>query len=104
MSWTPQRCDRVLQPLAEIRWYHNVILLEEVKDARERLWYAAITLEHGWSRAILTVQIESDLYGRQGKAVSNFAGIQPAPQSDLAQQALNDPVSFRLPDPARRGH
>ena len=82
------------QAVAEIPWGHNVWLLEKVKDLTQRLWYAAKTLEHGWSRAILTVQIESDLYGRQGKAVSNFAGTLPAPQSDLAQQALKDPYLF----------
>lgn len=82
------------QVAAEIPWFHNVILIEKVKDPAQRLWYASKTLEHGWSRAVLTVQIESDLYGRQGKAISNFAKRLPAPQSDLAQQSLKDPYLF----------
>ena len=82
------------QPMAGIPWGQNVLIFERLKDRSERAWYAAKTLEHGWSRAVLTVQIESDLYGRQGKAVSNFAGTLPAPQSDLAQQALKDPYLF----------
>jgi predicted nuclease of restriction endonuclease-like (RecB) superfamily len=82
------------QTIAEIPWFHNVILLEKVKDPAQRLWYAGKTLEHGWSRAVLTVQIETDLYSRQGKAVSNFAATLPSPQSDLAQQALKDPYLF----------
>jgi hypothetical protein len=49
--------------------------LQKVKDPTERLWYAAKTLEHGWSRAVLTQQIESDLFGRKGKAVTNFRGM-----------------------------
>jgi predicted nuclease of restriction endonuclease-like (RecB) superfamily len=65
-----------------------------VKEPAERLWYAAKALEHGWSRPVLTVQIESDLYRRQGKAISNFAGTLPPPQSDLAQQSLKDPYLF----------
>jgi len=81
-------------PVALIPWGQNLVLLFKLKDPAQRHWYAAKTLEHGWSRAILTVQIESDLYGRQGKAVSNFAGTLPAPQSDLAQQALKDPYLF----------
>lgn len=81
-------------PVAEIPWFHNVILISKVKDHTQRLWYASKTLEHGWSRAVLTVQIESDLFGRQGKAISNFAGTLPAPQSDLAQQSLKDPYLF----------
>lgn len=82
------------QAAAEIPWGHNILIFERLKDHGKRLWYAAKTLEHGWSRAILTVQIESNLYGREGMAVSNFAGTLPAPQSDLAQQALKDPYLF----------
>ncbi|WP_205847381.1 PDDEXK nuclease domain-containing protein [Planctopirus hydrillae] len=69
-------------------------MISKVKDSAQRLWYATKTLEHGWSRAVLTVQIESDLCGRQGKAISNFAGTLPAAQSDLAQQSLKDPYLF----------
>lgn len=43
---------------------------------------------------MLTVQMETDLYGRQGKAVTNFAATLPAPQSDLAQQTIKDPYVF----------
>jgi len=82
------------QPMAEIPWYHNVGLLEEVKDPAQRLWYAAKTLEHGWSRAVLAVQIESDLYEGQGKAVNNFSQTLPPPHCDLAQQSLKDPYLF----------
>lgn len=82
------------QAVAEIPWGHNVWLLEKVKNPVQRLWYAAKVLEHGWSRAVLTVQIESNLHGRQGKAVTNFSGTLPAPQSDLAQQSLKDPYLF----------
>lgn len=81
-------------PVSEIPWGHNQVLLFKLKDPAERLWYAAKTLAHGWSRAVLTVQIESELYRRQGKAISNFATTLPAPQSDLAQQSLKDPYLF----------
>ena len=80
--------------LVEIPWGHNVTLVEHLKDANERLWYAQTAVQHGWSRAMLTVQIESDLHGRQGRAVNNFAATLSPPQSDLAQQALKDPYIF----------
>jgi predicted nuclease of restriction endonuclease-like (RecB) superfamily len=88
--------DGVNLPAAvtEIPWSHNVILIEKVKDPLQRLWYARKTVEHGWSRTVLTVQIETKLYGRQGKAVTNFAATLPPPQSDLAQQTLKDPYLF----------
>jgi len=80
--------------VAGLPWGHNVVLLFKLKDPAQRLWYGAKSVEHGWSRAILTVQIESDLFGRHGKAISNFAGTLATPQSDLAQQALKDPYLF----------
>ena len=82
------------QPVAEIPWGHNVWLLEKVKDPAERLWYARHALLHGWSRPVLVHQIETDLYRRQGKAVTNFEITLPPPQSDLAQQTLKDPYVF----------
>ena len=84
----------VQEALAQITWYHNLTLLEKVKDRGERLWYAQATVEHGWSRAMLVTWIESDLYKRKGKAVTNFERTLPAPQSDLARETLKDPYSF----------
>lgn len=87
--------DQILpQPVAEIPWGHNIVLLQKLKDPATRLWYAQQTVEHGWSRAVLVHQIESDLFGRQGKAVTNFPATLPPPQSDLAQQVLKDPYVF----------
>ena len=76
---------------AEIPWFHNIILIEKLKDPIRRLWYACQTIEQGWSRAVLVHQIESDLYARQSKALTNFPRTLPAPQSDLARQLLKDP-------------
>jgi predicted nuclease of restriction endonuclease-like (RecB) superfamily len=82
------------QAVAEVPWGHNVILIEKLKDPLQRLWYAQQTVQHGWSRTILELQIRTNLYGRQGKAVTNFAATLPPPQSDLAQQTLKDPYVF----------
>jgi predicted nuclease of restriction endonuclease-like (RecB) superfamily len=56
--------------------------------------HAKKIIEHGWSRSILTIWIENDLYRREGKAITNFKTTLPAPQSDLAQQTLKDPYVF----------
>jgi predicted nuclease of restriction endonuclease-like (RecB) superfamily len=84
----------VPQPFGEIPWGHNAVLIEKLKELDARRWYAIKTIEHGWSRAVLTVQIETNLFGRQGKAVTNFSSTLPSPQSDLAQQTLKDPYMF----------
>lgn len=88
------RPDFVSQVATQIPWFHNVVVLESVKDAAEREFYVRKTIEHGWSRAILEHQIETGLYHRQGKAVTNFERTLPPPQSDLAQQLLKDPYNF----------
>jgi predicted nuclease of restriction endonuclease-like (RecB) superfamily len=84
----------VQQVVARLPWGHNVRLVEAVKDPAERLWYARKAIEHGWSRNILVHQIESGLYHRQGKAITNFERTLPAPQSELARELVKDPYSF----------
>jgi predicted nuclease of restriction endonuclease-like (RecB) superfamily len=66
-----------------IPWWHNVILLERVKNLNEREWYARKVVEQGWSRNVLELWIESNLYDRQDKAPNNFQRTLPQPQSDL---------------------
>jgi predicted nuclease of restriction endonuclease-like (RecB) superfamily len=84
----------VQAPLAQLTWYHNLTLMEKVKSSEERLWYAAEAIQNGWSRNVLVFQIESGLYRRQGKAITNFQATLPKPQSDLAQQLIKDPYNF----------
>ena len=80
--------------LAQITWYHNITLLDKVKDREERLWYIKKTTAHGWSRNVLVHQIESGLYHRQGRALTNFERSLPKPQSDLAREILKNPYTF----------
>jgi predicted nuclease of restriction endonuclease-like (RecB) superfamily len=84
----------VQRSAAQIPWRHNQMLLDKLKSSEQRLWYAQKSLENGWSRDILVLQIESDLYTRQGGAVTNFGRTLPSPQSDLAQQLIKDPYNF----------
>ena len=75
-------------------WYSNIALFEKVPNRDTRSWYAQKALEHGWSRDVLVMQIETKLHLRQGKSVNNFENILPKLQSDLAQQTLKDPYIF----------
>jgi predicted nuclease of restriction endonuclease-like (RecB) superfamily len=84
----------VQQAVAQIPWGHNVRILDSVKSRSEREWYIRQTVENGWSRNILVHQIESGLYNRRGKALTNFPTTLPPPQSDLAQQIVKDPYNF----------
>ncbi len=80
--------------LIAIPWGHNLAILSKCRSHTEALYYVQQTQRHGWSRAVLTHQIESGLWQREGKALTNFAQTLPAPQSDLAAQMLKDPYVF----------
>ena len=84
----------VQQVAAQIPWGHNLLLLNKLKQRELREWYAKKTLEHGWSRAVLSMQIQTKAHSRAGKALTNFKQTLPPPQSDLAQQTLKDPYVF----------
>ncbi|MEQ5841427.1 hypothetical protein BWP39_11800 [Paraburkholderia acidicola] len=84
----------VQQPAAQLPWFHLCILLDKVKDPIARDWYADKSLEHGWSRNVLAMQVSTGAYGRTGGAVTNFSERLPPPQSDLARDTLKDPYIF----------
>ena len=81
-------------PVFNIPWFQNIVIVQKIKNAEERLWYVQKSIEFGWSRTILEMQIDSQLFHRQGKAITNFAAILPSPDSDMAQQAFKDPYMF----------
>lgn len=84
----------VLRVIAQIPWGHNQSLLNKLSDPDQRLWYAQKVIENGWSRNILEIQIESNLYSRQGGAITNFDLTLPPTQSDLSRDLLKDPYNF----------
>lgn len=84
----------VSQPVRQIPWGHIRTLLVKVKSVDEALLYAQACVDNGWSRSVLTLQIEQRYHERIGQAASNFAKALPAPQSELVQQSLKDPYVF----------
>ncbi len=84
----------VQQLVAQLPWGHNVRILDKATDASAREFYLRKTIENGWSRAVLEMQIESGLHLRLGQAPNNSARTLPDPASDLAAQLLKDPYNF----------
>lgn len=86
----------VQEVLAQITWYHNVILMDKIKDIEIRKWYINETVKNGWSSNILKMQIDNKLYERQAisEKVTNFHSTLPDSQSDLALQTMKDPYLF----------
>jgi len=88
--------EKIQQLVGQIPWGHNILIITKIKNIDEAIFYTNETLINGWSRAILRMQIETDLYSRQGKATTNFITTLPKHQSDLANQTLKDPYIFDI--------
>ncbi len=91
-AW-PER-EIVQRTVAQIPWRSNLALLDKLKDPQTRMYYAYNTIENGWSRDILAMQIDSRLHERQGKAINNFEMALPPADSDMATQVFKDPYLF----------
>lgn len=82
------------QPVDQLPWGHNILIFTKCDSVAKARFYIEQTLEQGWSRDVLALQLKSNLFARAGKAVTNFSRTLPLPQSDLAQQTLKDPYTF----------
>ena len=91
-------CEKLPQAGAEllrIPWGHIKLLIDRCKNEPQKImFYSHKIIENNWSRAVLLNWLDTDLYERQGKAITNFALTLPAPQSDLAQEMTRDPYNF----------
>ena len=84
--------------VAQIPWGHNCVIMDKISVDAERLWYAQKTIEYGWSRNVLSAQIQSNLYAREGKGINNFQETLPPSQSDLASSIIKDPYNLEFLD------
>ena len=86
--------EKVIEYIKQIPWGHNQRIINKCKTMDEAIYYVNKTIENGWSRNVLEHQMESGLYGREGKSITNFEKRLPALHSDLARQTLKDPYNF----------
>ena len=84
----------VKQLVSQLPWGHILRLLQLVKNASARLWYARACVREGWGRAMLETQVRARAHLRHGKAVNNFSATLPATESDMAARAFKDPYLF----------
>ena len=89
-----QQPVRIYADVLGVPWGHHVILLDKAKTKNEALFYLQQTIENNWSRAVLMLQIEQNLYARQGKAITNFHQTLPEMQALMASQMLKDTYNF----------
>jgi len=78
----------VQQAVGQLPRGHNLVL-----SKLKHLQYARRAIEHGWSRAVLELQIEARRVEREDQAITNFAERLPGPNTDLARQSFKDPAA-----------
>ena len=87
--------SQVVGLISAVPWGHHKYIMDKCQGNTEKaLFYVRQTVENGWSRAVLLNWMESDLYERQGKALTNFSATLPAVTSDLAREITKDPYDF----------
>lgn len=83
-----------------IPWGHQRYLIDKFYNNPKRaFYYVRLTLENGWSRAVLLNAIDMDLKEPEGKAVTNFSLT--LPEGDLAQEMTKDPYLFDFAAPTK---
>lgn len=90
-----ENCPQLVDEFTLIPWGHIRYIIDSCKtDSKKALFFVQKTIENNWSRAVLLNFLDTDLYERQGNAISNFSATLPAIQSELAQQMTKDPYTF----------
>lgn len=90
-----QKCPQLADDLFSIPWDHHRRIIDRCKDnPRKALFFVRKTKENNWSRSVLLNFLDTDLYEREGKALTNFKVALPMPDGDLAQQMIKDPYCF----------
>lgn len=95
------------QLVTQLPWGHILVLMFKIKNLQQRDWYAEKIIENGWSRSVLEMQIQTDLYSRQAECrakTNNFDRNLPTEQSQRAIEILKDPYNFDFLTIGQKAH
>ena len=90
-----EKVPQLVEQLKMIPWGHHRYIIDKCSDNLDKaLFFITNVVKNNWSRGVLLNFLDTNLYERQGKAVTNFKTTLPAVDSDLAQQLTKDPYCF----------
>ena len=91
----PQIAGQLSEVLFSIPWGHHRHIMDKCsEEPTKAFYYVRKTMEEGWSREVMLIHMDANLYEREGKALTNFTRTLPAETSELAQELTKDPYSF----------
>lgn len=92
---TPQLGEQIRNDIFAIGWGHHKVLIDKYsKHPEKAIFFVHQTVANGWSRNMLLNFMDTNLYERQGKALTNFQRTLPEETSDLARELTKDPYDF----------
>ena len=87
----PQLADDLFM----LPWGHIRYIIDNCKSNSDKaVFFVHQVIENNWSRAVLLNFLDTDLFEREGKAISNYEKTLPKLQGELAQQITKDPYTF----------
>lgn len=89
-----QVVSQLCESFFSVPWGHHIYIIQRCKTKDEAFFFIRKTVQNNWSRSILLNFLDTDLYERQGNAITNFKETLPSPKSDLAQEMTRDPYCF----------
>ena len=90
-----QLTAKTMSEIFSVPWGHHRFIIDKCSDnPKKALFFIHQTVENGWSRNMLLNFMATDLYERQGKALTNFNRTLPEETSELAQELTKDPYDF----------
>ncbi len=84
------------EDFGKIPWGQHIQIISKATSLDEALFYIRQTIEENWSRSMLEDKMKANLYGRQGKAITNFDQKLSSEQCQIAKDILKDPYNFEF--------
>lgn len=87
--------DINLVPLVrEISWSKHIVILKKCKDSQQRQFYILATKRFGWTKDVLTHQVENKTYEKYLLNQTNFDAVVPEKIKQQAYLAVKDHYTF----------
>ena len=91
-----QNLPQLVAQLTSIPWAHHRYIIDKCKDVNKALFFVEKTIENNWSRSVLLNFLDTNLYERQGKGITNFKASLPKVGKDLANEVVKNPYCFNF--------
>ena len=72
----------------QVPWGQHIDIISNCNSIDEAFFYIRKVVENGWSRPVLNVNMDANLFQNQGSAITNFDTTLPISQSESAKELL----------------